>query len=91
MLGAARGFLVKLCVPANVTRERRQMLQSYGADLVLTDPMDGSDGAIQEARRIYAGDPDRYFYPDQYSNDANWRAHFDTTGRGDPRTDRRAA
>ncbi len=80
MLGAARGFPVKLCVPANVTRERQQMLQSYGADLVLTDPMDGSDGAIQEARRIYAGDPDRYFYPDQYSNDANWRAHFDTTG-----------
>ena len=80
MLGAARGFLVKLCVPANVTRERRQMLQSYGADLVLTDPMDGSDGAIEEARRIYAGDPTRYFYPDQYSNDANWRAHFDTTG-----------
>jgi cysteine synthase B len=80
MLGAARGFLVKLCVPANVTRERRQMLEAYGADLVLTDPMDGSDGAIQEARRIYAADPDRYFYPDQYSNDANWRAHYDTTG-----------
>jgi cysteine synthase B len=80
MLGAARGFLVKLCVPANVTRERRQMLHSYGADLVLTDPMEGSDGAIREARRIYAGDPERYFYPDQYSNDANWRAHFDTTG-----------
>jgi cysteine synthase B len=80
MLGAARGFPVKLCVPGNVTRERRQILQSYGADVVLTDPMDGSDGAIQEARRIYAGDPDRYFYPDQYSNEANWRAHFDTTG-----------
>ena len=80
MLGAARGFLVKLCVPGNVTRERRQMLHAYGADVILTDPMDGSDGAIQEARRIYAGDPDRYFYPDQYSNDANWRAHFDTTG-----------
>jgi cysteine synthase B len=80
MLGAARGFLVKLCIPANVTRERRQMLVSYGAELVLTDPMEGSDGAIREARRIYAGDPERYFYPDQYSNDANWRAHFDTTG-----------
>jgi S-sulfo-L-cysteine synthase (O-acetyl-L-serine-dependent) len=80
MLGAARGFLVKLCIPANVTRERRQMLLSYGAELVLTDPMEGSDGAIREARRIHAGDPDRYFYPDQYSNDANWRAHFDTTG-----------
>jgi cysteine synthase B len=80
MLGAARGFLVKLCIPANVTRERRQMLASYGAELVLTDAMEGSDGAIREARRIYAADPDRYFYPDQYSNDANWRAHFDTTG-----------
>lgn len=80
MLGAARGFLVKLCVPANVTRERRQMLQSYGAEVVLTDPMDGSDGAIQEARRLFAEDPGRYFYPDQYSNDANWRAHFETTG-----------
>jgi cysteine synthase B len=80
MLGAARGFLVKLCVPANVTRERRQMLQSYGAEVVLTDPMEGSDGAIQEARRIFAEDPGRYFYPDQYSNDANWRAHFETTG-----------
>jgi cysteine synthase B len=80
MLGAARGFLVKLCVPANVTRERREILQSYGAEVVLTDPMEGSDGAIQEARRLYAAHPDRYFYPDQYSNDANWRAHFDTTG-----------
>jgi cysteine synthase B len=80
MLGAARGFLVKLCIPANVTPERRQMLLTYGAELVLTDPMEGSDGAIREARRLYAGDPDRYFYPDQYSNDANWRAHFDTTG-----------
>jgi cysteine synthase B len=80
MLGAARGFLVKLCIPANVTRERRQMLASYGAELVLTDAMEGSDGAIREARRMYAADPDRYFYPDQYSNDANWRAHFDTTG-----------
>ena len=80
MLGASRGFPVKLCVPANVTRERRLILQSYGADLVLTDPMDGTDGAIQEARRIFASDPDRYFYPDQYSNDANWRAHYETTG-----------
>src|SRR5258708_25068392 len=80
MLGAACGFPVKLCIPANVPPERRQIVRSFGADLVLTDPMDGSDGAIQEARRIYASDPDRYFYPDQYSNDANWRAHFDTTG-----------
>jgi len=79
MLGAARGHRVRLCVPANVTPERKRLLQIYGADLVLTDPMEGSDGAIRQARAIYARDPGRYFYPDQYSNPANWRAHFDTT------------
>jgi cysteine synthase B len=79
MLGAARGHRVRLCVPANVTPERKRLLQIYGADLVFTDPMEGSDGAIRQARAIYARDPDRYFYPDQYSNPANWRAHFDTT------------
>ncbi len=79
MLGAARGHRVRLCVPANVTPERKRLLQIYGADLVLTDPMEGSDGAIRQARAIYARDPERYFYPDQYSNPANWRAHFDTT------------
>ena len=79
MLGAARGHRVRLCVPANVTPERKRILHAYGADLVFTDPMDGSDGAILEARRIYAAAPDRYFYADQYSNDANWRAHYDTT------------
>jgi cysteine synthase B len=55
------------------------MLRALGAELVLTSPLEGSDGAIREARRLYAADPDRYFYPDQYSNDANWRAHYDTT------------
>ena len=79
MLGAARGYRVTLCVPANVTAERKRLLHAYGAELVLTDPMDGSDGAIREARRRYARDPNRYFYPDQYSNPANWRAHYDTT------------
>ena len=79
MLGAARGHRVRLCVPANVTPERKRLLQIYGADLVLTDPMEGSDGAIRQARAIYARDPERYFYPDQYSNPANWRAHFETT------------
>ena len=91
MLGAARGHRVRLCVPANVTPERKRLLQAYGADLVLTDPMDGSDGAIREARRLRASAPEQYFYPDQYSNPANWRAHYDTTGAGDPRADRRAA
>jgi cysteine synthase B len=80
MLGAARGHRVRLCVPANVTPERKRLLQVYGADLVLTDPMEGSDGAIRQARAIYERDPDRYFYPDQYSNDANWQAHYHGTG-----------
>jgi cysteine synthase B len=79
MLAASRGYRVRLCVPANVTRERIGLLRTYGADLVLTDPMEGSDGAIREARRIYAADPDAYFYPDQYNNPANWRAHYQTT------------
>jgi cysteine synthase B len=79
MLGAARGYRVRLCVPANVTAERKRLLTAYGADLVLTDPMEGSDGAIREARRIFATDPGRYFYADQYSNPANWRAHYETT------------
>jgi cysteine synthase B len=80
MIGASLGYQVRLCVPGNATVERRRILKAYGADLVLTDPMDGSDGAIREARRLYALGPESYFYPDQYSNDANWRAHYDTTG-----------
>lgn len=79
MLGAARGYAVTLCVPGNVTPERKRLLHAYGAELVFTDPMEGSDGAIREARRRYALAPDRYFYPDQYSNPANWRAHYETT------------
>ena len=80
MIGASQRFPVKLCVPANVTVERKRLLDAYGAELIFTDPMDGSDGAIREARKQVAADPDRYFYPDQYNNDANWRAHYDTTG-----------
>ncbi len=79
MLGAARGYRVRLCVPGNVTPERMRLLKAYGADLILTDPMLGSDGAILEARRLHAAAPDRYFYPDQYTNPANWRAHYETT------------
>jgi S-sulfo-L-cysteine synthase (O-acetyl-L-serine-dependent) len=78
MLGAALGYRVRLCVPANVTPERLRMLRAFGAEVVLTDPMDGSDGAIREARRLHAADPS-VFYPDQYTNPANWRAHYDTT------------
>ncbi len=80
MIGAARGYRVKLCVPSNVTPERKQILGTYGAELIYTDPMDGSDGAIREASRLYAEAPDRYFYPDQYNNDGNWQAHYETTG-----------
>jgi cysteine synthase B len=80
MIGASQGFPVKLCVPSNVTVERKRLLHAYGADLIFTDPMDGSDGAIREARRQVAANSDLYFYPDQYNNDANWGAHYKTTG-----------
>jgi cysteine synthase B len=80
MVGAARGYKVKLCVPENASPERKLTLRALGAELVLTSPLEGSDGAIREARRLYEADPGRYFYPDQYNNDANWRAHYDTTG-----------
>jgi cysteine synthase B len=81
MVGAARGYAVKLCVPANASPERKLMLRALGAELVLTDPLEGgTDGAIREARRLFAGDPQRYYYADQYNNDANWRAHYEGTG-----------
>lgn len=80
MLGAALHFPVTLCLPSSASPERKRILQAYGAELVFTSPMDGSDGAIVEARRLYAEHPERYFYPDQYNNDFNWRAHYETTG-----------
>ncbi len=80
MIAAVYGYKLKLCVPDNVTTERKRTLQAYGAELVLTSPMEGTDGAIREARRLHALDPDRYYYADQYNNDANWRAHYETTG-----------
>lgn len=80
MVGAAKGYQVKLCLPENASPERKQILRAFGVELVLTDPLEGTDGAIREVRRMVEADPDRYFYPDQYSNDANWRAHFETTG-----------
>jgi S-sulfo-L-cysteine synthase (O-acetyl-L-serine-dependent) len=80
MLAAARGYKVKLCLPLNASQERKRILKAYGAELVLTPAGEGSDGAIREVREIYNAEPERYFYPDQYSNDANWRAHFETTG-----------
>jgi S-sulfo-L-cysteine synthase (O-acetyl-L-serine-dependent) len=79
MLGAAEGFPVTLCMPENVSRERKQILQGYGANIIYTDPADGSDGAIRMVRELAAQDPNKYFYADQYSNDANWRAHYQGT------------
>ena len=80
MLGAAMGYKVKLCVPRNVGPIRQRILEAYGADLELTDPTRGSDGAIEAAIRLYEEDPERYCYPDQYNNPANWQAHYQTTG-----------
>ena len=80
MICAAKGIQVKLCLPANASPERKQILRAFGADLILTDAGEGSDGAIRVCRRIYAENPSSYFYPDQYSNEANWQAHFETTG-----------
>ena len=79
MVGAARGYQVTLCAPENAIPERKLILRALGAQLVFTNPLESTDGAIREARRLYASDPERYFYPDQYNNDANWRAHYDTT------------
>lgn len=79
MLGAAMRFPVTLCVPANVSPERKRILAAYGATVVWTDPADGSDGAIRKAREMAAAEPDRYYYANQYGNDANWQAHYHTT------------
>src|SRR5580765_6083374 len=80
MIAAAKHYRVRLCLPANASLERQRILKAYGAEVVLTDPGEGSDGAIRKCREIYEADPDRYFYPDQYNNPANWRAHYETTG-----------
>jgi cysteine synthase B len=79
MLGAAGGFPVTLCMPENVSLERKKILHSYGADIIYTDPGEGSDGAIRKARELAAEHPEKYFYADQYSNDANWQAHYHGT------------
>lgn len=79
MLGAALGYKVELCLPQNASAERKRILQVYGAHVVLTDPMAGTDGAIIEVRRRVAEDPDKYVYLDQYNNAANWQSHYETT------------
>lgn len=79
MIGAALGFGVTLCVPENVSPERLRILKAYGTELILTDPMEGSDGAIRAAKDLFFQNPSLYFYADQYSNPANWKAHYETT------------
>ena len=78
-IGAALGYKVKLCMPKNASEERKKILRAYGVEVVLTEPGEGSDGAIRKARRLYAEDPERYFYPDQYKNPANPRSHYEST------------
>lgn len=80
MLGAARGFGVTICLPANASRERKALLALYGARVIETDPMEGSDGAIDEARRLHEAHPDLYYYADQYNNPMNATAHYESTG-----------
>ena len=80
-IGAALGYRVRLCMPKNASEERKKILRAYGVDLVLTDPGEGSDGAIREARRLFAEEPGTYFYPDQYSNPANPRSHYESTAQ----------
>jgi cysteine synthase B len=80
MIGAVKGYKIKLCLPANASHERKQILTNYGAEMVFSDPAEGSDGAIRLCRKIYEENPDAYFYPDQYNNQANWKAHFEGTG-----------
>jgi cysteine synthase B len=79
MIAAERGYHVKLALPKNASPERKQTLLAYGAELVFTDPGEGTDGAQRYVKSLVENNPDRYFYPDQYNNDANWRAHYDTT------------
>jgi cysteine synthase B len=80
MIAASRGYGVKLCLPGNASIERQRILRAYGAEMLFSDAAEGSDGAIRLCRKIYMADPDRYFYPDQYNNPANWKAHFEHTG-----------
>ncbi|MEM7126417.1 MAG: cysteine synthase family protein [Chloroflexota bacterium] len=80
LIGAVKGIPVHLVMPANVSAERKALVRAYGATLIESDPLEGSDGAILKVREIVASDPDRYFYANQYNNDANWQAHYHTTG-----------
>jgi cysteine synthase B len=80
LIGAVKGYRVELVMPANVSQERKALIHAYGATLIESDPLEGSDGAIHQVRARVAADPERYFYANQYNNPANWQAHYDTTG-----------
>jgi len=80
MIGAAKGYKVKLVMPGNVSGERKSILKAYGAELVLTDPLEGMDRSISTVRELVAENPDQYFYPDQYNNPVNWQSHYHSTG-----------
>ena len=79
MIGSALGYKVSLALPSNASRERKNALLAYGAEVILTDPLSGTDGAQQKVKELVAADPEKYFYPDQYNNPANWNAHYQTT------------
>ena len=79
MIGASRGYRVKVCLPKNAGPQRKRILRSYGVEILETDQMLSTDGAQRIARQIFEAEPDKYFYPDQYNNDANWLAHYETT------------
>ncbi|HXF64493.1 MAG TPA: cysteine synthase family protein [Caldilineaceae bacterium] len=80
LIGAVKGFEVHLVMPANVSQERKALVRTYGATLIESDPLEGSDGAILKVRELVAANPERYFYANQYNNPANWQAHYETTG-----------
>ena len=80
MIGAARGYRVTICLPRNANLQRKRILRSFGVTLIETDPLLSTDGAQLVAREIASREPDKFFYPDQYNNPANWRAHYDGTG-----------
>src|SRR5438270_6167748 len=79
MIAALKGYKVKLCLPENASHERKQILKNYGAEMIFSDPGEGSDGAIRLCKQVYETSPEQYFYPDQYNNPANWKAHYEGT------------
>jgi cysteine synthase B len=81
LIAAVKGYKVKLVLPANASEERKKIITAYGAEIILTDPLEGTDGAQRVAKKIYQSNTDKYFYPDQYNNPANWFAHYNTTAR----------